>query len=467
MVRVVAPALQGKLSQRIERFVVARRHWLPPIHAGMFVLFLALIVVPLLLPAPSDKAGIFTNFTLAANFLIWGVWFPLVFVSVIFTGRSWCGVLCPMGAASEWTNRVGLKRRVPNWIRWEGMPVVSFLVITILAQTVDARSFPQGIAEIFGLTLACALLVGFFYGPGPHKRVWCRHLCPIGLALGSFSRLGMVQFAPKQPREGGETWTEKGVCPTFIDIRRKQESRHCIECLRCVEPKAKGGLKIELRPPGREIARVRDHHPNASDIWFLFLGTGTAIGGFLWLILPQYQTLRHALAVWAIDRGWYWIGNPGPAWLMSVHPLGREVFTWLDFTMIAAFMLATGIAFAAALALATAASSFLAGRFGADRDFRGRFLELAYQYVPIAMISLVLGLGDKLFTLLARAIGIGATQALELALFAGGVAWSLHLGWRLLRNQHLARPAAAFAFLPSLAGCAAAALVWWPALFGV
>ena len=458
---------RGPLSLRLERFAATHRKWLPWIHAAMFAGFLALIAVPLALPAPGADAKPFTNFTLTANFLIWGIWFPLVFVSVIFTGRSWCGVLCPMGAASEWANRVGLKRRVPRWIRWEGTPVASFVVITILAQTLDARSFAQGIAEVFGLALAGALLAGFFYGPGYHKRPWCRHLCPIGLTLGSFSRLGIVQFAPKVPRTGGETWTDKGVCPTFIDINRKRESRHCIECLRCVQPNARGGLAIRLRKPGSEAANVRDYHPHASDIWFLFLGTGTAIGGFLWLVLPQYQTLRHALAVWAIDHDWLAFASPGPAWLMAVHPTGREIFTWLDFTLITGFMLATAVAFAAALSLSTALQSWLAGRLGADRGFRRRFLELAYQYLPVAMISLVLGLGSELFALLRSAIGQTPTQCIEIALFAAGFLWSLVIGRRLLRRQGLAGARLALAMLPAAAGCAFAALAWWPALFGI
>ncbi len=460
------PLPQGLLSRKVERFAVNHRGWLPWIHVGMFAGFLALIVVPLLLPAPGDGARVFHNFTLTANFLIWGLWFPLVFVSVIFTGRSWCGVLCPMGASSEWANRIGLKRRVPRWLRWEGAPVASFVVITILAQTVDARSFPEGIAEVFGLALACALLVGFLYGPGYHKRPWCRHLCPIGLTLGSFSRLGIVQFSPRAPRAGGETWTAKGVCPTFIDINRKQESRHCIECMRCVQPGTRGGLAIRLRAPGSEAAHIRDHHPHASDIWFLFLGTGTAIGGFLWLILPQYQAIRHALAVWAIDHDWLGFVSPGPGWLMSVHPAGREVFTWLDFSMITGFMLATAAVFAAGMSLCTALGSWVAGRLGADGNFRSRFLELAYQYLPVAMVSLVLGLGSSLFDLLQHGIGTDATRGLEMALFGAGFAWSLAIGRRLLQRQGLSGTRLTLALGPSALGCAAAALAWWPALFG-
>ncbi|MGH8428584.1 MAG: 4Fe-4S binding protein [Gammaproteobacteria bacterium] len=462
-----APVLpQGLLSKRVERFAFNHKKWLPWIHAAMFVGFLVLVVVPLALPAPGDHARLFHNFTLTANFLIWGLWFPLVFVSVIFTGRSWCGVLCPMGASSEWLNRIGLKRAVPRWIRWEGAPVVSFIVITILAQTIDARSFPQGIAEVFGFTLACALIVGFLYGPGYHKRTWCRHLCPIGLTLGSFSRLGIVQFAPKVPRPGAETLTDKGVCPTFIDINRKQESRHCIECLRCVQPNAHGGLAIKLRAPGSEAANVRDHHPHGSDIWFLFLGTGVAIGGFLWLTLPLYQEVRQALAVWAIDHNWVAFVSPGPAWLMSVHPAGREVFTWLDFSMIVGFMLATAVAFAIALSACTALGSWIAGRLGADGGFRSRFLELAYQFLPVAMVSLVLGLGSELFALLQHGIGAEPTRYLELALFVAGLLWSLIIGRRLLQRQGLAGTRLSLALLPTVLGCAAAGLAWWPALFG-
>lgn len=464
---VSAQRLRIPQASRLERFAYRHRHWLPWFHLGMFIAFLALIVVPLFLPAPPDGARLFHNFTLTANFLIWGLWFPLVFVSVIFTGRSWCGVLCPMGASSEWANRIGLKRRVPRWIRWEGMPVVSFIVITILAQTVDARSFPQGIAEVFGLALAGALLAGFLYGSGHHKRPWCRHLCPIGLTLGAFSRLGMIQFAPKAPRAGGETWTEKGICPTFIDINRKQESRHCIECMRCVQPDSRGGLAIRTRLPGSEAANVRDHHPHGSDIWFLFLGTGTAIGGFLWLVMPQYQVIRQALAVWAINHEWLAFLSPGPGWLMSVHPAGREVFTWLDFSMITGFMLATAAAFAAALSACTALGSLVAGWLGADRGFRTRFLELAYQYLPVAMVSLVIGLGSELFAMLEQGIGAGATRALEVGLFSAGIVWSLVIGRHLLQRQGLAGIRLAVALVPSLLGCAMAGLAWWPALFGV
>ncbi|MDE2014800.1 MAG: 4Fe-4S binding protein [Alphaproteobacteria bacterium] len=111
------PPPQGPLLRGLERFMARNRDRLVFVHLVMFFGFLVLMTVPLWLPMPGDSATFYDNFTLFANFVIWGLWFPLVFVSVVFTGRSWCGLLCPLGACSEWANGIGLKRRIPRWVR--------------------------------------------------------------------------------------------------------------------------------------------------------------------------------------------------------------------------------------------------------------------------------------------------------------------------------------------------------------
>jgi polyferredoxin len=84
-----------------------------------------------------------------------------VFLSVIFTGQSWCGLLCPMSAASQATSRFGLHRAVPRWLKWKGTPVVSFITVTILGQTVGVRDYPGAAAEVFGGTMLLAVVLGF------------------------------------------------------------------------------------------------------------------------------------------------------------------------------------------------------------------------------------------------------------------------------------------------------------------
>ena len=180
----------------------------------------------------------------------------------------------------------------------------------------------------------------------------------------------MVDLVPKRPNEGSDKYTERGLCPTMIDLKHKTESRHCVMCMRCVQPERRGGLALRLRAPGAEVADIQHHHPSASEVCFLLLGTGVSLGGFLWLVLPQYQWLRQTIGVWAIEHGWNWIGMPGPSWLMVVHPEAREVFVWLDFLLIVGWMVGVMLAFAVAFAAINALAAWLAGRFGAPGGFR-------------------------------------------------------------------------------------------------
>ncbi len=454
----------ARIAGPVEAFFVRNIRWLPWVHAVMFVAFVGLLLVPALLPNPPEDATALDSLTVAANLLLWGVWFPLLLLSVLATGRSWCGILCPMGAASEYASKHGFKLAPPRWLTWPGTPVLSFIVVTILGQTTGVRTHPEAAAEIFGGTMAAAIILGWLFAPG--KRPWCRHACPIGLLLGVFNRLGVVEFAPKRPEGGGDRWTDKGACPTMIDLRRKTETRHCIECFRCVSPPAQGGLFLRLRRPGEEIEQIAWRNPNLSEILFLFLGGGVALGGFLWGVLPLFTTLRDALGLWAIENDVAWLLRSGPSWLMSVHPDRREVFLWLDFVMITGFMAATMLIFTVGLSGLTLISAWMSGWLGGARSLHARFLELGYQFTPIAMVSLLLGLGGGLFTAL-KALGLPpeAVSGLKIALFVGGIVWSLWLADRILAAQGVRGVRALPALVPGLVGTAAIALAWWPALF--
>ena len=459
---------QPTLVQRIESFFVTHRPRLVWVHGFMFIVFLALIFLPLFLSEPGEQDGPLEHFTRFANYAMWGLWFPLVLLSVVFTGRSWCGLLCPMGAASEWANKKGPKFAIPRWLKWEGTPIVSFILVTTLGQTVGVRDHPEAIALVFGGTLGMAIVIGFLFGR--NKRAWCRHACPIGLLLGVFSRVGAIQFKPKRPKAGCESYTEKGVCPTMIDISRKQESRHCIECFRCVNPKAKGGLALKARRPGLEIENIHDHNPNAAEIWFLFLGIGSALGGFLWLVLDLYQEWRLAVATWFIDHNLFWIGDSGPWWLMSVHPERREVFTWLDFFMIVGFMTLCSIALAIVLWSTTALCAWLADKLSSSTAGKitgcQRMIELGYQYAPVALISLILGLGAELFEPL-RLIGLGTNGIgwVKGALFGLSLLWSIFLGYKILGRQSVKPGHRWLPLLPGILGSSIIAAIWWLALF--
>jgi len=153
---------------------------------------------------------------------------------------------------------------------------------------------------------------------------------------------------------------------------------------------------------------------------------------------------------------------------MSVHPAGREVYTWLDFFMICGFMLACAGLVTAILGALTALSSWMAGRAGADRNFCRRFVEQAYAYMPVAMVSLVIGLGSELFQgLVSLGLSAPVVADFKATLFALGVIWSVGLGHRLLGVQGLAGARRSFVLLPLVAGSAVIGAFWWPAIFGL
>jgi polyferredoxin len=452
----------------LEQFFYRYRGYIGLVHFAVFWVFIALLFVPLFLDEVTETDTVFTHFTLFANYAMWGLWFPLVFLSVIFTGRSWCGLFCPMGAASEYVNKFGLHLKIPALIRWEGMPIISFLIITILGQTVGVRDHPEAIAYVFGSVMLAAIVIGYLYGK--HNRVWCRHMCPIGLMLGLFSRLGVVQFFPKRPSAGEDQYHETSLCPTMIDLRHKKESRHCIECFKCVHPEAKSSLIVRVRAPGEEVENIRYHNPNWAEVWFFFLGTGSALGGFLWLVLPLYQDLRQSLGEWFVERGHYWIGESGPWWLMSVHPERREVFNWLDFMTIVGFMSIVMLIFATSLFLLNLLTSAIAhgGRGQIRETFWRNYVELAYQYMPVAMASLLIGLGGKIFELLTL-IGMaqGGILTIKLVLFGISLLWSLWLGWRI---QTVQRVPVTRKIVSQFVGSSTSLFIaacWWPAIFGL
>lgn len=454
------PLPRNHFTIKIEQFFYRHKDHLVFVHLAMLIGFLLLTIVPVFLPIPPESSTIFNNFSFFSQFLLWGIWFPFVFASVIFTGRSWCGILCPMGAASEWANKIGLQRKIPEWLKWEGTPILSFLVVTILGQTIDVRDQSDAILELFGGTLLLALLIGFFYGK--KKRAWCRHVCPIGLLLGVFSRMGIIQFSPKDPHPGGDQYTEKGICPTMIAINRKQESRHCIQCFRCVKPTSPGGLYVRLRKFGDEIIRIRDHHPSFAEVLFIFLGTGIALGGFLWLILPEYQTLRQQIGEWFINHGWFWIGESGPRFLMSYHPELRQTYNWLDFFMICGFMLGVMFLVAIVLSTCTLLSAMISGN-----SIRKNFIELGYQFAPVAMLSIIIGLGDKLFSeLIHNGVSSNLLASIKAVLFIISILWSINLGRQLLLRQGVAGVRHWVALAPGIMGSLFVGYAWTPAIFG-
>ncbi|MBI3754306.1 MAG: 4Fe-4S binding protein [Deltaproteobacteria bacterium] len=439
----------NNIVRLIEGFFVRNRERFGYIHAGMFIVFAALIFIPPFLPLPAEDAAIGNNFTLMARFLIWGLWFPLMLLSVVFLGRLWCGLFCPQGALSEYAGKRGLNRPIPRWMRWGWMPVASFIFITTLAQLIGARDYPLAAMEVLGGTMVLATLVGFLYASG--RRPWCRYLCPIGPLLGIFSRLGAVSFE----KNGGDG---RGcVCPTFINTANKVASSNCIECFRCVNPETSNALRLRIRRPGIEIEEIQGKEPNLWEVIFLFAATGLALGAFHWQINPMYIRYKQMLGGFLLNIGLGdFIGRSGPWWIMVNYPSAGDVFNWLDFISITTFMLTSMSAVAIILFILTAISAFILKE---KEPVMTTVARLGYLYAPVALVSLILGLGLILFKSLGD-LGISkdVVHMVQGFLFAAGGMWSIYLAVRLHNGWSMA-------VIPNIVGIAVVAAAWQRVLF--
>ncbi len=441
----------SKFEKSIENFFVKYRDKFIIIQLLMLVGLVALVVVPALLPLPSDSDTALTSFSLFARYMIWGLWFPLVFLSVIFFGRIWCGLLCPQGALTEWVSKWGFKKPIPRWMRYGSVPILSFIIVTILGQTLGVRDYALPAMEIFIGTTILSLLVGLLYAKD--RRVWCRFLCPIGPLLGTLSRLGAVSFERKDKARGWQ-------CPTFINTSTKTASSNCIECFKCTNPGEEGTLHLTLRRPGVEIENIDERDPNIWETIFIFAVAGLTLGAFHWTANPMYDDFKYFIGNFLLNLDskliTSLIGVNGPWYTMVNFPQAGEVFNLLDVFSITIFMIISMFAVGGLLFALTAASAML---LKTPEPFMKKVTRLGYAYAPVALVSLVVGLGLILFNSF-KGLGLSepAIHSLQALVFIGGVLWSLHLA-RVLQNG------IGPAIVPTIAGVTIITYAWFMVLF--
>lgn len=410
------------LAMRRHRGAVLAIQW------GVVLFYLALVAAPAFLPLPSDQSRILDNLTRLAQFLFWGVWWPFVILSVMVAGRAWCGVFCPEGALAEWASGFGRGRPVPRWMKWAGWPFVAFVLTTLFGQMTSVYEYPKPALLILGGSTVAAIAVGLLYGRG--SRVWCRHLCPVSGVFGLLARIAPVHF--RVDRVAWDAASEHGApvkCAPLIDIRRMESAAPCHACGQCAGQR--GAVALAWRSPQAEVLRpVKDGEGKDAEAWsahlLIFGMLGVALGAFQWLSSPWFVAIKQAVAEWLVNREIWWaLDTPGRWWLFTHYPEANDAFTWLDGSLLLAYICVEALLVGGWLWLCLRSAAYVA---------RLSWTRLAMTLIPLAGVSVFVGLSLLTTSQLAgEGITLPWANSARLGLLALAGLWSVSLAWRLGR----------------------------------
>ncbi|MHB8415970.1 MAG: 4Fe-4S binding protein [Acidiferrobacteraceae bacterium] len=392
--------------------------------------YLVLLALPFLWSLSFGNVHVHDEMDWWVRFVFWGLWWPLVIISMMMMGRVWCGVLCPEGTLTEAVSRYGLGRGIPPWMKWRGWPFVIFALTAVYGELINVHAHAEATALLLGGSTVLAVWVGFLYGRG--KRVWCRYLCPINGVFIALARLSPLHFrvdeeawvsAPRGIRSSRRTPVN---CAPLIDIRRMTGASQCHVCGRCSGQR--NAVRLAARSPNREVLSLTATEiPRWEGVMLVYGLLGFAAGVFQWSVSPWFVSMKGRMAGWLTTHGWLLLFKTVPWWLLMHYSLASGGFTWFDGLSIVLYIGGT------ALVLGGWVTLWL---WLAEKSLvrPGEMWRLAYSLAPLAGIGIVLGSGTLTLTLLGdqTAGGLRWVSLARGGLLAAGVLWSIWLAVRMI-----------------------------------
>ena len=442
---------QKPAGGRLERLGLWLRKYRGPIVAvqwAVVVVYSVLVVIPAFLPLPPDQAHIWDNLRLFAQFCFWGLWWPGVMIATVTLGRVWCGVFCPEGFISERVSAYGRGKPLPRWLKWSGWPFVAFVCTTVYGQLVSVYEYPQAALLVLGGSTVAAIVIGLLYGK--EKRIWCRYLCP---ASGVFAVLAKI--APMHYKVDRAAWDryegdfEPVNCAPLVDVRRMTSAGECHSCGRCAGQR--DAVSLSWRSPFTEVLDPLNEAKTADAITLLYGVLGVATAAFQWTVSPWFLHIKMTLAEWLVEHDHFTLlSDDVPWWLLTHYPEANDLFTWLDGSLILAYLLGGGALIGSLLLL----GPVIASRLLATPQLNWQRFSVGL--APMAAASVILGLSMLTVThLKAEHFWLGWLPYFRTTLLAAGWLGSVTLAMLLIARSTAGIPRRLIAGL---------AMLWPPSL---
>ncbi len=207
-----------------------------------------------------------------ANLVVWAVWWPFLILSIIISGRGWCGY-CPLPIISDGINFFRKKfLPVPSYLSKNGVwiGIAGFAVVLFSEHATKMFTVAYATSALLLAILGGTVLTNFFYG----KRAWCKHICPLGKMVAQTASLSLIELESNSTVCSSQCQThdcvKDGNCPMGLHPSVAAISKDCILCLSCVKRCKHQAVRINARLPWSELlSRKKTDFPGAFFAVFL------------------------------------------------------------------------------------------------------------------------------------------------------------------------------------------------------
>ncbi len=217
----------------------------------LVVILLVLIVAGLFGPQDPARNGML--------YLCWGLWWPMVILSLFFVGRMWCGV-CPFPVAGRFLKacRLSLEKTVPKLIikNSTGIAVIFFMLIIWVEESTGMKESPKETAWLLIVIWAGATFCALLFA----NQSWCQYFCPLGKLMGIGASISWIEFRPDHSscRQCTTYACYKGTeqlsgCPVSLGAVKVTNNLKCLVCGHCLQLCPHNSPQLNVRHPLSEL----------------------------------------------------------------------------------------------------------------------------------------------------------------------------------------------------------------------
>jgi polyferredoxin len=219
------------------------------------------------------------------NIIAWSLLWPSLLLSVIVSGRGFCAY-CPIAAVSN-VFAYGRKKFLsfPQLMKkygvWVGITAfISVFWIEHVAEAfLNARVTGMVFLSISGSAIIATLLFG--------KRVWCIHICPLGIMLGNLAVLSIMEL---RANSRVCVWQcENRAClkennyPMGLHPSSERTRHDCILCFACAKKCNQKSVHLDLLPPHQRVLAMKSWNLSRTTFVVLLTGSVLASQAIRWL----------------------------------------------------------------------------------------------------------------------------------------------------------------------------------------